>query len=1670
MPPVTKIYELRTLGYDQVINELRAVDKAFESIKKTKLELNKQKLDTQESEELKRINALLDEEIKKEKELTLQRQKLINEAKAEQVERQARINEEKQFDEAIKKTTSSVKAQIGSYAQLYAQQRQLYALIKVNDGNTPINFGGVTFTFDQAINEYKRLSAAEQAFRRQFAADKTLVGEYTTGIVQAFKQLGLEELVGNQANQAKDRVNELNAEFDNLKKELEEIKKKGDGNFDALEADLIANRKEALELQQQVNRLNTELRGTGDIGTQITSGLAKGFKDMKGQLSQFVLGYVGFQAVFNGLQEGVSITKELADQTTNLEIELGKVDGGANKLVNSLKGLNTRTKLTGLEEIANTAAKAGVAEDKLLGVVTAVDKTKIAFGKDFGSIEEGTETFAKLINIFFEDREITGERILKIGNSIRTLANETVASVPFINDFNGRMAGLKQLFTNFTLGQSIGLGAGFEEFKQSAEVSSTVLVKVLPKIASDADKFAAIANRSSEDFKKLLNENPIEALLLVAENLVKSGADVEEVSKQLADSELGSGRITTILATLGGKADVFRERIQKASAAIQETTAVEDAFEKKNNNLAGTLDKISKKFSDAAGSTAFQVTLKVIAAIVTFLIGNLPIIIGLLSLYAIGWLTVAKQVEIAGVATTVTNGQLLLQRAQLIANNILLGAYRLYLIAATIAQSSYNAVLALFTGVMNRATVATTLFSNATRLIPLGIILTVIGAVVASMRAFAGAVSNTTEALRRQALQQKITAEVTAKANESISKQISELDVLVNTLLSSESSYDTSRQALEKLISIYPQFSTALKNQVIDLNAVRKAYDEVTKGIKLNAEAEASATLTAERKKSVLEVASLRQKFEITAAQTRDRNKTLSVNDLTDEELSLLNSSDQILKNSFARENASGGFNFTLKDIDVIKKFLENKEKQATDVYQAYIEFQTKKQQELNNFEQNQRAVAGKLRADAANSVEVDIEFLNSQIQQLDEQIKNFRGSQKGLDSLIQQREALQKRLDAALGKKNTVKPAGASSLTGVQKDDIKDIDALRDEMLANEKLRLRENQISEEEFLLNILRINKDAIDKKLFLLKGANAEERKQIAELRLDRVNQEQDTLDKIFELRKAALKKQLDQNIQNIRDNDERIQKDPVASNTSKAQSKLDSDKAILDLQEKFAAALDTLEKQLGQNSIKNSKETADAIRKLRKEINEDQLKLTDAALKDQQAAGEKEIARFKEQIAKMRLAISTSDKSPQKKLQANQALDDVEKVGLLGREVANMQSQLPIMKKLFEEARITETEYLKFLEQLQIKQRELNNAISGDIEKAGQKVNTVGDLIKVKLSSLFNFDLSTQKGRDQAALFAQTVQQAYAVAGQAMDAYFERQRQNVEREKELAIKRLDIELDQRKNQAQSQAERDSLDRQYQQKKEAAERQAFEKNKKIQLAQAKVNLAIALANLAVVAFGPNPLNIATLGIAGAIQYAIQAALLVAQYKINTNNIRNAQYEFGGKPGESSSVPTRGGKFGGRPHSEGGTPFVFKGQQYEAEVDELSVIRTKNVNRNKIYSFSGTQSQIASALNVAGGGRNFDPGAKIRKFAYGGSLGDGLQAPIYVPNTIYEARQAVNRSAAGNSVDDLRQEILLMAEAQSKRIDNLKVEQVTSTVTNAQKKLVQQEEIGTLGYFKQ
>lgn len=1538
---IKKIYDIQLLGEKEVVGGMQRANKEFDLASKlvTKMKNNL----------VKNASLIIDPA-----ELEKERLALINAEKA-LISETARKKEARAEAEALRAARQEERNQLvlqeqgntrvaNSYNELLAKIRILKAEQKNNVDLLNINDTDLA----KSNEEIRKLQDRINAFNRSLSSEGTNVGEYTRGLVNALKSANLDGILGNQINAVKLKVQGLDNEFVELQQRLKESQNTGNQSLASIEKEIISNRMEAEKLNIQLASVAQTMNSVGNIGNKVTAMLDQNFKNLTGSVKHMVLGYASFNAVL-GLTRNIKDTAyELSDQMTNLEIELDKATGGADDLAESLSKIDTRTSVAGLTEIMNVASKAGTAEQNILGVTRAVDVTSRAFGKDFGPIEEGTETFVKLINIFYEDREITGDRILKIGNAIRTLANETVASVPFINDFNGRMAGLKQLFKNLSLSDSIGLGAGFEEFKQSAEVATTALSKVLPVIANNTEKYAKIVGKTQEEFSKLINDNPVEALIQVSEALVKSGEDVEAVSSAFADAELGAGRIGNILAALGGKADVFRERIKRAGDAIQDTTAIEEAFNRKNENLAAIIDKIGKKFADLGNNKKIQKLLITISSLI------LGIITTILSI-PFGWwvagvtlLTLAYWENIK--ALTINIAQHTIYIARMAAGNILIVAGTALQYAQAIAVGVLNAAywllnmtftaLGIVIPVVRSAWLALSAAMSAS---PIGVI---IGAIISLGYAYtkltkyidsaSKSLKDQGRAIRESVAEMKVHAEVSKKIGESTADTLSKIDALTKIISDNNISLRNRTKALQQLIDINPEYLKGLTLENITTAEGTEILEKYKKKLIEVAKAKAVQDIFQESSKKIIEAQMKLDDVEVDAKKER----------------ALLNQSGRFIKSEYwGLILKKGKSALGLGD--------DTKMSQAIDAYK-----------DLQDARDKQKVILDK--------------YLNLLNIGLNENLKDFGGIGDNTDD-------------------DNKKISG--QLTGVQKDYLKDIDAIRDTLLAKNEKAYTMAEISEKEYLQNILTINKDAWAKKLNYIKGINVEEKKQRAQWENERAKLEKDTHEKLFDIDAKALKKKYDLDKKRLDNELKSVTENPYSSGLDKTEAQQEYYANLLDLAINFDESMNNLEKKYNQNIIESANERATEVLNIERQLNNNSYKLTEERFEKQKdlvnsatdnIVNEKNI---NTELAKQKVLLDTNLSTRQKENEINRIIS-VNELELADAELYRIQSLIKLYYIKLETDKLS-VEQKKELNALLERESKL---LSDTIEKSTQQ-NKIGfgkgkvsapsnsntqDLIKEQIFKSINLDEDAYD-----SMIGNVISQSWDLATTAMNNYFNSEEARIQKSKELSYQRIDLEKEQKLAQAQSQAERDSIEKQATEKKKIADKEAAQQLKRTKKAEAKIALATELANIWSTVWQLGP-------IAGSTMGTILTGLARVRYAMNVKSIDTAKYKRGGR---LSKLFGLGGQLIGPSHTDGGIPAInpITGEKVaEFEGDE-GIVNKNSMKDSNVYTVIGTPSQIVSRINGVGGGIEWMGGATIKKWEQGGYLGSQVRPPVF--NSYYE-----------------------------------------------------------------
>lgn len=375
--------------------------------------------------------------------------------------------------------------------------------------------------------------------------------------------------------------------------------------------------KEFFELQKQIEAVNNRLYEVknGVFGVGAT------FHKIKDEVKQFgvmALSYLGFEFISDQMRQIITNGGRMSDQLADIRRAAGLTAPEVQHLQEQLRELNTRTSNSALLDIAIVAGKLGVSKTEIAGFTKEIDRLLVALGDELGDADQITTTLGKILNVF--DGEVKADNIGRLGNAIVELANNGVASGPFITDFAQRVAGISKA-SGVSLSATLAFGAGLEELGLRSESSSTAFQKLLSVIASDIPSAAKVAGVPLKEFNEMFAFNAQEALIKYAEGLVKNKKSFSEVTQAIAESGEEGARVVQTLQAIGQKGDFLREKINLASDAIQSTSAITDAYALKNENLGGTLDKIGKKLASSFTSTTFITALNNLAEGFAKLIG-----------------------------------------------------------------------------------------------------------------------------------------------------------------------------------------------------------------------------------------------------------------------------------------------------------------------------------------------------------------------------------------------------------------------------------------------------------------------------------------------------------------------------------------------------------------------------------------------------------------------------------------------------------------------------------------------------------------------------------------------------------------------------------------------------------------------------------------------------------------------------------------------------------------------------------------------------------------------------------------------------------------------------------------------------------------------------------------
>lgn len=1430
----------------------------------------------------------------------------------------------------------------------------------------------------------------------------------------------------------------------------------------------------------------------------------KNFKDLK----------AASKGTFANTEE---LTKE-KENLQKVTVELLKQQNESKKLRAETVALQNAKRALTNEELKNQQATAKTYEayQKLSRQYTDAKKNALGVGAAYGSnsiqFQKASAEAQKYYQKMTTLNKAVGDFKLNVGNY------PTAAVRNFAETFNDSFKDMKGQLATFALGYisfqaALNVGSrikndviAFDSLNKSIEsvsaktndyaLNQEFLIDVSERLGQktlDASKsfktfFASytesgggaqqardIYEAAAESSANLrLSQEQTNGVMLAFGQIASKGrVQAEELRGQIGERVPGAfgiaaramGMTTAELDKAMSKGEVYsKDFLPKFAAELKKTFGTGGkAVQGLQADLNRLDNMIAKIGSNKTFISAVSTTVSIISVLAT-LIGKIPFSVWLSFM---GLLTLAYWANIKALAANTVG--VVTWIAQMAFANGIIGISNVMLTGHAFIVRLVNGTYLILIGTMNLFGVSTVRLRafviglNLTlAATPWGIILGLIFAVGAATVAFANKTENATgklkahgKAIKDNATLMRITTEINKQASDTVSGQIGQLERLTAVIKNNSNSLETKKRALQEIIAINPKYLEGLTLGNFHTAQGTKLLDDYKTKLLEVAKAKAAMALYDKKAAELFELeTSLEDKK---AAKT---NADSFKNNIFDKRswgefgkgiggmlgLGEGDAEDQLNK-------TSGGIERLKDELSKLGNVIAGNSKKGINPDDPILGGEA----------------AGKTAANA-NS----IKKLREEIEALSKAFEDATIGSKDYYSIQTQLKAKQAELDRLLGKGKTTKdkPYRGSRLDGYQKDYLKDLEANRDRELAIIETAFLKGEILEEDYITKSLKVNQSYFAKKITYLKGGNAEERKQEARAILDKIKAESDANDKLYNLFKQRNDKELKLAEDTAKDKLNKVINDPYSSE----QQKIDAQKVYFEesttAQIIYNQKMIDLENDLSKKMIDEVSERSRVLQQKLDEENNNSLKTRIATTKatmvliDEGSEYLENQIEINNAIARRNILTDESLNQDQKKIDLERLAGKIE-LDNTNIELGNINAKIAIYDIEIERRKLTNDElreYNRLLKERAILEgnkaaQEVGLKYSGySAGVPGSGTSGIGSFIKGKIQ---NNDGKFVVGKDKdgnpvdgSELLGEVIAQSFDTATLAMNSYFDAERDRIERSKQLAYSRIELEQKQQMRYAQSAGEREAIDKEAAQKKKNADKEAGERLKKVKKQELKVALAMQLANIGVAA-AQNPLNGVTFGAAGIAMYAGLAALAFGQYFINLSAVNAAQYKKGGH------FLSKGGQLRGPSHSDGGMPVYnpATGQKVAEMEGKEGIINARSMEDKNIYSVTGTPSQIASRINANGGGVDWFGGATMKRFASGGIFNwNKTQPPVF--NSQRSKFEDKTESYSSDRLDRIEENMETLSREGFKKVV-LNPNDVTKYQTEKNK----QTEIGTL-----
>ena len=364
-------------------------------------------------------------------------------------------------------------------------------------------------------------------------------------------------------------------------------------------------------VRAEMNKVNGSLQTHGSFLSKASNSFNKYFGIASAGIATLTGVVFSVKEWTKGL---VDLDDALADVMKTTGLTRTEVRG----MYTDFRYLNTRTPRKELLLLAEEAGRLGIkGRQNIEDFVEVANKIKVALGDDLGGeAEVAIREVGKLVEIYKVGNEYGTsfkESLNKVGSAINEVSANSNSQAEYQIGFLKRMGGTATQ-AKISAANILGYASTLDQLGQSQEMAATALGKTIVSMFKDSASYAKVAKMEVGDFSRLLQTDANAALLAVLDGLNGNNEGFAIMATKLDELGVDGARAVQVLAALSSNTKMAREQQKLANKAMEEGTSLSNEYNIKNNNLAGSMDKIGRAIrSHFVNSNFLQWMEKVVA-------------------------------------------------------------------------------------------------------------------------------------------------------------------------------------------------------------------------------------------------------------------------------------------------------------------------------------------------------------------------------------------------------------------------------------------------------------------------------------------------------------------------------------------------------------------------------------------------------------------------------------------------------------------------------------------------------------------------------------------------------------------------------------------------------------------------------------------------------------------------------------------------------------------------------------------------------------------------------------------------------------------------------------------------------------------------------------------------